>query len=237
MGVRGQAWEFYSRSYPVAVDSWAEIREQLAEHLREAFGDLEPEVVDQVKVRVVFFHEPAVYAQKSNDPEVCRAPLDFATAFHLTVGEFDRYLQTGEVPPEFRLRFDASYLWLGPGTLDPFAYSRHWRFFAGLLYSMSELIDRPMLRSDLPIRILEEHTSDDLPNLVTSIGMTNKKTYEAQERVYRPSFEIRFAQDCTEIAMQDHTGIIRGFSSFFKAGDYKRSTTKNVVTLVKPYKS
>lgn len=235
VGTRGQAWEFYSSSYPVNVDSWAEIREQLAEHFREAFGELEPEVVERVKVRVVFFHEPAVYAQKSNDPEVCRAPLDFATAFHLTVGEFERYLKTGEVPKEFRLRFDASYLWLGVGTLDPFAYTRHWRFFAGLLYSLSELIERPIVRSELPIRILEEHTSDDLSNLVTSIGMTDKKTYEAQERVYRPSFEILFAQDRTEIVMQDHTGIIRGFSTFFKAGDFQRTAEKDVVTLVKKY--
>jgi len=235
IGTRGQAWEFYSSSYPVAVDSWAEIREQLAEHIRESFGELEPEVVDQVKVRVVFFHEPAAYAQKSSDPNVCRAPLDFATSFSLSVGEFGRYLETGAVPSEFRLRFDASYLWLGVGTLDPFVYTRHWRFFAGLLYSFAELIERPMMRSDLPIRILEEHTSEDLPNLVTSIGMTDKKTYEAQERVYRPSFEIEFAEDTTRIMMQDHTGILRGFSSFFKAGDFKRTTDKNVVTLVKSY--
>ncbi len=235
VGTRGQAWEFYSSSYPVAVDSWAEIREQLAEHIQESFGELEPEVVEQVKVRVIFFHEPTVYAQKSTDPEVCRAPLDFATAFYLTVGEFDRYLKTGQVPLEFRLRFDASYLWLGPGTLDPFVYTRQWRFFAGLLYSFSDLIDRPILRSELPIRILEEHTAEDLPNLVTSIGMTDKKTYQAQERVYRPSFEIVFAQDRTEVMMRDHTGIIRGFSSFFDAGDYKRATEKNLVTLVKSY--
>jgi hypothetical protein len=235
VGTRGQAWEFYSSSYPVAEDSWAEIREQLAEHFRESFGELEPEVVEKVKVRVIFFHEPTVYAQKSTDPEVCRAPLDFATAFYLTVGEFDRYLETGQVPSEFRLRFDASYLWLGPDTLEPFVYTRQWRFFAGLLYSFSDLIERPMLRSDLPIRILEEHIADDLPNLVTSIGMTDKKTYQSQERVYRPSFEIVFSQDRTEIVMQDNTGIIRGFSSFFDAGDYKRATDKNLVTLVKSY--
>lgn len=235
VGTRGQTWEFYSSSYPVVVDSWTEIREQLAEHIRDCFGELEPHVVEQVKVRVVFFHEPKVYSQKSEDPEVCRAPLDFATSFHVTVGEFQRYLDTGEVPSEFRLRFDASYLWLGPGTLDPFAYTRQWRFFAGLLYSFSDLIERPLLRSDLPIRILEEHTSEDLPNLVTSIGMTDRKTYESQERVYRPSFDILFAQDRTEITMQDRTGIIRGFSSFFDAGDFKRSTDKNLVTLVKRY--
>ncbi len=236
VGTRGQAWEFYSSSYPVAVDSWADIRAQLSEHIRESFGDLESEVVENVKVRVIFFHEPKVYAHKSGDSEVCRAPLDFATAFYLTVGEFDRFLTTGQVPTEFRLRFDASYLWLGPGTLDPFVYTRQWRFFAGLLYSFSELIERPILRSELPIRILEEHTSEDLPNLVTSIGMTDKKTYQAKERVYRPSFEIVFAEDRTEIVMQDHTGIIRGFSSFFDAGDYKRATDKNIVTLVKTHR-
>ncbi len=233
VGTRGQAWEFYSASYPVAVDSWAEIRQQLDDHIREEFGELEPKIVEQVKVRVVFFHEPTVYAQKSTDPEVCRNPLDFATAFYLTVGEFARWLETGQVPTEFRLRFDASYLWLGVGTLDPFVYNRHWSFFAGLLYSFAELIERPLHRSELPIRILEEHTSEDLPNLVTSIGMTDKKTYEAKERVYRPSFEIVFAEDRTEITMLDRTGIIRGFSSFFNAGDFKRTTDKDRVTLVK----
>ncbi|MFH2009198.1 MAG: hypothetical protein ABI333_21595 [bacterium] len=235
VGRRGEAWEFYSQTYPIKQDSWSIVQDLLTEHVRTEFAELGKSVVESVRVGLVLFHQPGIFTHEPTMRDVLSAPLDFATSLQLTVGELMDFVGYGQVPKEFRISFDASYLWLGPETTEPFKYSRHWHFFEELLIAFSELIQRPLSGEDLPIRIIHEHASDDLAKIVTSVGMTDRRTYEGQERVYRPRIEVTFAADRTEVSMIDRTGVIRGFASFFEPGDFQRTTEKDRIILTRLY--
>ncbi|MFH2005729.1 MAG: hypothetical protein ABI333_03990 [bacterium] len=235
VGLRGDVYEFYSDAYPLSTDTWSVLQPIISEHIRSELAELGKALIKQVPVRMVFFHDPQIHAPPDREGNVLRQPLDFATSVTFAAGEFIDYVNYGRRPERFRIGFDASYLYLGTETGAAFSYSNHWLFFTEVLRSFAELFGRPFAVDELPLRVLREHADGDVASLVTGIGMSEKRTYQSRDRVYRPQVDVVFEPDQLEVRLTDKTGILRGFTNHYAAGTYHKTTDGNVTLLTKRY--
>ena len=65
--------------------------------------------------------------------------------------------------------------------------------------------------------------------------MSEKRTYQSRERVYRPNVDVLFASNRLEMRLTDKTGVLHGFANHYPAGAYRKESDGTVMLLVKSY--
>lgn len=238
LGERGEPWELHSGSFPLDVDSWTDMREQLEEHIKETRGGLPLEQLGSIAVRMVYFHDARAHVSPEG-PEAAHGalahPLDFACWLKMTVQEFADFVVDGTLPRVVRVGLDASYHWLGPDTPRPFGYTKHWRFFAEVLMALSRTVRRPLDRRDPLVELLLSQTHDDVADMVLGLGLKDRRSYESAARVYRPRVEVSFAADELCARFEDPQGLMRLYAMDLPGGDYQRRIEGNRVELRRTY--
>ncbi len=235
LGSHGEPWELHSDSFALDVDSWTPMKEQLTAHIRDRLGDLSPQELANIAVRMVYFHDARVHAPENAPTSAIRHPLDFGCWLRLTVGEFADFVVRGVLPDEVRIGFDATYHALAEQTSEAFRYVKHWRFFAEVLHALSRSLGRPLDKQDPLLAILLAHTQDDLADMVLGLGMHDRRDYESTARIYRPRVETVFSAKRLTVTLSDPQGIMRLYAMDQRTADYHRTIEGNRVTLERRY--
>lgn len=231
LGGSHDPFELRSDPFPLDVDSWSPMREQLVAHIRSKLSGLPLEAMSQIPVRMVYFHDARVAAPSPPPAGALAHPLDFACWLQLTVGEFAQFEVEKILPTKVHVGFDAGYLHLGTDTSAAFRYVKHWRFFGELLLALSKTVERPLSPHDPPIEILVAHTRLDVADLVLGLGVRDRRTYESAARVYRPRVEAHFSAEQTLVSFNDPQGIMRLFAMDLPTGTFRRQIHSNRVVL------
>ena len=249
LGTSLDEWEFHSKGYPYELDSWSVMEHKIVDHMRTKFSELDPDIIKETLLRIIFFHNPAVYDSTPKDPDseqknVCRAPIDFAFSLMLTVDEFVNYHVFRKPLQEFRFSFDANYYWRGneEKTLETFSYVENWDFYSKMLQSFGELLGRPLTSSSAPVSLLEEHCGTDLPPTIVSLATVPKNAWSDEGGLenrgavfYSPRVDASFNEQSTTITFYDDEGLLKMHAADLEQRDFVRRINGNLIEFEKKY--
>ncbi len=210
--------EYRSPSMPLSENNVEQTLCEVVDHIGENISSNPTEEMRKIPFKMVFFHDPGIYAPNSERKTVLTAPLSFAMYHRMDVGEFLDYAEHGRLPTELRLGFDAQYFWDGDwSTTDQvnkaFQYTRPWEVFETLcaahiekIFGSQEAYQIPP--EDMPFGIMQMHRNPDIMHTImeSSAGISGREVF------YAPKIEMRVNHSQTVFAYEDNLGVMVKFA-------------------------